>query len=48
MQQGQKRGIPIAYTADLTVWMIWYISPYDYMLSLDLKLLLSYNFGCEI
>ena len=32
---------------DLTVWIILYISPYNYVISLELKLFLSDKFGCQ-
>ena len=42
--QGRKRDIQSAEADDITVWIISYIIPHDYVLSLKLNLFLSYTF----
>ena len=48
MLQGQKRVVQSAESDDMTMCIISYISLHDYVLSLDLNLLLSNNFGYKI
>ena len=47
MRWGHKHGVKSAEAAGITVGKILYISPHDYMLSLDMKSLLSNKFGCK-
>ena len=47
MLQGQKCGVQSTEATDLTVWIISYISLYDYVISLDLIFLPAYKFGCK-
>ena len=42
-----KLGVQGSESSYLTVWVILYISPHDYVISLDLKLSLSNQFGYQ-
>ena len=47
MRQGRNRGVQSSEDSDLTVCLIFYISPHNYMVYLDLKSLLYNNFGFQ-
>ena len=47
MQQGRKREVQSVDAADINVWIISYIIPHEYVLSLDLKSLLYNKLGYE-
>ena len=46
-KQVWNRGVKSAEDADITVWIILYISPHEYVLLLKIKTLLSNSFGWE-
>ena len=47
MRQGRNNGVQSDEAADITVWIILYISTYDYVISFDMKYFLYNKFGCQ-
>ena len=47
MRQGRNNGVQSDEASDITVWIILYISTYDYVISFDMKYFLYNKFSCQ-